>query len=134
MNNNEQVPHRYRRCEMDVEMSDSHNNSHVDDIIPNEHQHQHKQSRFNTRSKTAVAVAVVDNLSKDYRLIAELMKQIDVEVESFTGTMKQINESASNIIELTKLWENQTKSIHQDIREFHNEINSNKPKSIRQTK
>lgn len=70
--------------------------------------------------------AVNDDIADDYRDLTDLMMKLDVEIGQFTGHVMQINNNVSNIVGLTKLWNEQVKTIDQEIEEFQRDTDPNK--------
>ena len=70
--------------------------------------------------------AIDAGIANDYRDLTDLMTKLDVEIGQFTGHMIQINDNVSNFVGLAKLWNEQAKTIDQEIEEFQRDVDPNK--------
>ena len=70
--------------------------------------------------------AVDAGIANDYRDLTDLMTKLDVEIGQFTGHMIQINDNVSNFVGLANLWNEQAKTIDQEIEEFQRDVDPNK--------
>ena len=68
----------------------------------------------------------VNEVANDYRDLTDLMKDFEVEIGSFTGHMKHISNDVSNFAGLTALWDEQAKTIDQEIKEYQMDTDSQK--------
>jgi ABC-type transporter Mla subunit MlaD len=75
-------------------------------------------------SESALTSArIVADLSRDYKNISRLMTMLDKEIGSFTGTMENLNDNVAEFVGLTKLWNEQTKTVHRKIHELQRDTN-----------
>jgi hypothetical protein len=68
----------------------------------------------------------VEKLSSDYKLISRLMTKLDEEVASFTCAMEKVNNDCTEIVGLTKLWDEQAQIIEHQVavKQFDANVNS----------
>jgi hypothetical protein len=66
---------------------------------------------------------IVADLSRDYKNISRLMMMLDKEIGSFTGTMENLNDNVAEFVGLTKLWNEQTKTVYRKIHELQRDTN-----------
>ena len=71
---------------------------------------------FEKSNKNAVpSRRQVHEISTDFKLISRLMVKLDQEVASFSSSMRNVNNDVTEIVGLTKLWDEQARMIEHQL-------------------